>query len=513
MHNTYHFLKHLSRELGESLQGMILTECFSQQKDELILIFEEQSRQFIIQANLSSDFTALTFPEEFHKAKRNFMNLFPEIVGKRVQAVRQIKNDRAFLLEFDDNLSLLFKLHGSRSNLVLFSGKKAARLLKPKLRNDHNLNPDSLDREADHSFEKFKTEGLKKTFFTLGKESEKILQAKGFNGLDPEKQYHLVREFIEETEEGKFFISKFEERVILSLIRAGEIIDTHTSAIKAANAYFQAHYRYNFIHDLKEDIFRTMDKIKKRSEEYVRKCEIRLEEIASAEAPEKVADIIMANLHAIPAGTEKIKLYNFYREEEQEIKLKKNMSPQKFAELLYKKGKKRPLEIQKLLDLMEEKNSRIAALELDRQYALQSETHKELHTLLKKYNQAKEEEKQEEERFKKFEFMTWQIYVGKNAGNNDELTMKFAHKDDLWLHARDVSGSHVVVKHKPGKNFPKPVIEKAASVAAFYSQRKNDSLCPVIYTPKKFVRKLKGAPKGAVRVDKESVVMVTPGEI
>ncbi len=110
--------------------------------------------------------------------------------------------------------------------------------------------------------------------------------------------------------------------------------------------------------------------------------------------------------------------------------------------------------------------------------------------------------------FKKVEFMGYTILIGRNAKNNDVLTKQFASKDDLWLHAKDVTGSHVVVKNQPGRNFPALVIERAAELAAFYSKRKNDSLCPVIYTPKKFVRKPKGLPEGAVVIDKENVVMV-----
>jgi predicted ribosome quality control (RQC) complex YloA/Tae2 family protein len=67
-----------------------------------------------------------------------------------------------------------------------------------------------------------------------------------------------------------------------------------------------------------------------------------------------------------------------------------------------------------------------------------------------------------------------------------------------------------LIKHQAGKNFPKDVIERAAELAAYNSKRKNDSLCPVIVTPKKFVRKRKGDPAGAVVVEKEDVVMVVP---
>ena len=88
--------------------------------------------------------------------------------------------------------------------------------------------------------------------------------------------------------------------------------------------------------------------------------------------------------------------------------------------------------------------------------------------------------------------------------------MQVAAKNDLWLHARDVSGSHVIVREKPGQKFREPVIEKVAQLAAWHSKRRTDSLCPVIYTPRKYVRKMKGAPAGQVVVEKEQVVMVVP---
>jgi predicted ribosome quality control (RQC) complex YloA/Tae2 family protein len=73
-----------------------------------------------------------------------------------------------------------------------------------------------------------------------------------------------------------------------------------------------------------------------------------------------------------------------------------------------------------------------------------------------------------------------------------------------------VAGSHVLLKYQAGKNFPKEVIERAAQLAAYYSKRKNESLCPVVVTPRKFVRKRKGDLPGAVVVDREDVIMVEP---
>jgi predicted ribosome quality control (RQC) complex YloA/Tae2 family protein len=108
------------------------------------------------------------------------------------------------------------------------------------------------------------------------------------------------------------------------------------------------------------------------------------------------------------------------------------------------------------------------------------------------------------------EFKGIRIWIGKNAQSNDTLTLKYGYKEDLWLHAKDVAGSHVLIKHQAGKPFPKDVVEHAAQLAAYYSKRKNESLCPVAITPRKFVRKRKGDKPGAVVVDREEVVMVEP---
>jgi len=114
--------------------------------------------------------------------------------------------------------------------------------------------------------------------------------------------------------------------------------------------------------------------------------------------------------------------------------------------------------------------------------------------------------------FRRFQIEGYEVYIGKNARNNDELISGYAKKDDLWLHAKDVTGSHVVIKQKPGSNYPATIIEKAASLAAYYSRRKNDTLCPVIFTPRKYIFKGKGMAPGQVRVEKEEVILVPPAK-
>ncbi len=104
----------------------------------------------------------------------------------------------------------------------------------------------------------------------------------------------------------------------------------------------------------------------------------------------------------------------------------------------------------------------------------------------------------------------FRVLVGKNAKQNDELTMKVAKKEDLWFHARHVPGSHVVLQTHNTKQIPKEAIEQAAEIAAYFSDAKTQKHAPVAYTKRKFVRKPKGAALGAVLLEREEVVIVTP---
>ena len=78
------------------------------------------------------------------------------------------------------------------------------------------------------------------------------------------------------------------------------------------------------------------------------------------------------------------------------------------------------------------------------------------------------------------------------------------------MHARDVSGSHVVIRGTQNGKVPEPILEYAATLAAAYSKNKNNSLVPVSYTLKKYVRKPKGLPPGKVIMDREEVILVKP---
>src|SRR5690606_9568517 len=179
------------------------------------------------------------------------------------------------------------------------------------------------------------------------------------------------------------------------------------------------------------------------------------------------------------------------------------------AEAYYAKAKNVELEIAHLERMIEEKERQLEATLSQTQQVEAAATIDDLRAL---NVGARTSERRNETAlpYREYEHMGYKILVGRNAESNDKLLQQFTAKDDLWLHARDVPGSHVIVKHQSGKKFPKPVIERAAQLAAFHSKRRGESLCPVICVPRKYVRKRKGDPPGTVHVDREEVVLVTP---
>ncbi len=102
-----------------------------------------------------------------------------------------------------------------------------------------------------------------------------------------------------------------------------------------------------------------------------------------------------------------------------------------------------------------------------------------------------------------------QIFVGRNARENDELTFGLAKSEDLWLHAHAVPGSHVVVRLEKGTDPPPETLRDAATLALLYSDLKKSGKGEVIYTRRKWVRKAKGQAPGAVTVTQEKALYVT----
>ncbi len=531
MHQNYHFLRHLTEALRPMAVGLKFMECFSQEKDELVIILAHARgknnyyRPFFLRATLRPDFACLNFPEDFNRARQNSADLFENLYDLQVLDVRQFKNERAFGLVLENNFMVVFKLFGNRSNAVVFQGDEVIDLFHNRLVSDNNLRLSELDRELDQTWEAYQAANYdhRKVFPTFGKEVNAYLEQEftvhnlQFTVRDTqlqqlaENRWQIIQETLNILSLPAFKISLWHHQPTLTLVPLGEVQRQHTNALTALNDFYTTYNRVGVIAKEKGDALKILQKRILRTEHYLEEAFQKLVGIDGEIKNEEIGHILMANLHQIPERAERVTLFDFYRNQDIDIKLKSDLTPQRNAETYYRKSKNERIEIEKLQENIALREGELEELKNHMSTIEAFESLK----LLRKYLKANTLQSDAPlltptQLFKHTEYEGYVILIGKNAKNNDLLTKKYTYKDDLWLHARDVSGSHVVVKYKAGKKFPNSVIERAAQIAAWYSKRRNETLCPVIVIPKKFVRKPKGLPEGEVILDKEEVVMVEP---
>jgi predicted ribosome quality control (RQC) complex YloA/Tae2 family protein len=475
--------------------------------------FEIERRSFFIRASLAPAFSCLTFPLNFQRAKKNSIDLFEILIGQRVEGVRQFSNERSFALILTNDLALVFKMHGTRSNLIIFEQGHAKELFKNNLHADRALRFQDLDKTIDWSFEAFAPvhNDPGKLYFTFGKVVWQHLKKLNYDRSTIEEQWTFIQAVIAELERGDFYITDIHDTPVLSLIRTGEVRKHFKDPIESVNEYFYAFTHTHAFTLEKNSFLALLQSTLQSSKNYHQKNSAKLNELGADNNYKIWADVLMANLHLIKTGADKVTLNNFYNEDRPiEIKLKRDLSAQKNAEVFYRKSRNQKIEIAHLRQSLLKKEEEIRALEQLIDKVRQAE---DLKTLRKLKGEAHTDSSANEQNilpYHEFVHEGFRIWVGRNAQSNDVLTLKFSYKEDLWLHAKDVAGSHVLIKYQSGKPFPRSVIERAAQLAAYNSKRKNESLCPVIVTPKKFVRKRKGDAPGAVVVDREDIILVEP---
>lgn len=509
MFHNFFFLKRLAQELNHLLKDSTLIECFSQHKNELIIGFGKGTEEVFLRVNLDPQICLIQITNDFKRARKNSVDIFPVLQSAKVLEVLPYSYERSFQIRLSNEWSLIFKMHGSRSNLILVEKDQIKDLFRHQLRQDWEIIPHELDKNPDLSFEQFlAVEGVPSDFLpALGKEVKANLSLQNYASETLDRKWSLLQKTLTDLEENPVFIYKINEMPLLSLLQLDlSLIEKHDQTIPAVNAYYDRYTRNYYLYAERTKAARIMENKIRKTKNYLSKTAEKLKEVKDQRSYEEIANIIMANLHQIKTGEKQVTLYDLYREKDITVKLNPRLTPQKNAENLYRKAKNQKIEIEKLQENLNRRKKQLEQLEVN---LLEIQSSQDLKVIRNHHAQEVVAEKKQEP-FHKYSYGGFEILIGKNAKSNDTLTLKIATKNDLWLHAKDVSGSHVVIRHQAGKNIPKDVLERAAELAAWFSKRKTDTLCPVIYTPRKFVRKRKGDPAGAVVVEREEVLMVEP---
>ena len=286
------------------------------------------------------------------------------------------------------------------------------------------------------------------------------------------------------------------------------------------DSFYTVRDRKDAMRQKSQAVRKTVSNLCQRIQRKLAIQEKELEATFDRERLRQLGDIVTANIHRITKGQTMLEAEDFYDEDMKtiEIPISPILSPQQNAAKFYKdyaRMKTAEKELTRQMELGEQELSYLKSVleELNR-----AETDLELEEIRQelyaggyvRLDSAKKRMKQSKLSPMRFESTDgYPIYVGRNNRQNDELTFKLARKDDLWLHASKVHGSHVIISCG-GTTPPDDTVTQAAQLAAFYAETTGGRNIPVDVTSVKQVKKTPGGKPGMVIYHSHRTVVVNP---
>jgi predicted ribosome quality control (RQC) complex YloA/Tae2 family protein len=534
---------HQAASIDRELAGWTLAECWSQQKNQLTLRFIEGVVSRFVEVSLDLKIGYALLRSQVARARKNTLDFFSAALGMRLEGASIDEGERIIRLHFAGGASLVLVLFGGGSGNVYFvrdgaiveslqshdesetDAALAERLPEPRSR------AEIVERLRATTDEPVRA--LMRAIPELGRRlAVEALHRCGMSGvgsiaeLDEARQADLlamVDELYGAAEASALFrIYHLPDEKVLSLIALESIADQAEEVEEfrdigaAVRAYRAVVYYTQNIESLRTQLAKRVAAERGRLVRMLEKSRQNAEHAQRADEYELYGSLLLANLYSIVKGSDRIVVQD-YEGAERTITLDPKLTPAANAERYFARARKTRGAAAQAETQRVRHEAKLAAVEALAERIARASSVDELETIatesggtVRMDNEPKE--KGTAERFRKFIVAGGhEVYAGKSASNNDELTVRFAKPNDYWFHARGSSGSHVVLKWSdPKSKPPREAIRGAASIAAYYSGSKNAKMVPVAYTLKKYVRKPKGSAVGAVVMDREEVVMVEP---
>lgn len=520
--NNYHTLLALKPILKETLKNASVIHAFSMFKNQLELIFDTQHSKVQLVISTLPNKACMFLDKEIRIKNKNVVVLFSQLYHKKLVSINVIENDRIVTFSFEDNYLLILQLFGNQPNvylcqsddlLILHAFKKSETYVgqpfefpSPKASNQPNSTDNlkqvllkkipTIDRQhlkrlamyepEEASFEAFANRILKqleipKRFYLFGDGSISSIDPSFFPDLEVIKSFKEANEAVRFAHRYQISRERFSERKSQNL----QIIE---GLLKADRVKLQQLLDHALVED--------------RAEQY-----------------EAFAHSLMSYgaLKSDWGQCEKVELPDVYNSDEWlQIVIDPQLSAVQNAEKYYARAKHARQSYQQ-----NQRSAELTKIRISQLNKALNDLHdcsdlsdlREWDKANKKWielSKKRRNEKQENLPFRVIETNELTIWLGKNAKSNDAL-LRESHKEDIWFHAKDVAGSHALIRMANDKNMPdKSTIEAVAELAAYHSKLKGSSLVPVSYTKRKFVRKPKNAAPGLALVDKEEVILVKP---
>ena len=558
-----------ARELDARLRGGRIDKITQPERDTVILLIRVGSanEKLLLCAspnNARCHLTASQFSNPLEPPAL-CMLLRKQLTGGRVLSVTQVGGDRVVHLDIDtvnemgDRVlrRLVLEIMGRHSNLMLLdeNGKilEAARHVNAEMSRVRQIQPglpylppppqDKLDPGA------LTAEALAEKLASLGDQPLSKALGAAVTGLSRAAAEELAFRVLAPGEDrstdwtgvsGKLadFLSRLKDfsdpRVLIT--EEGEALDVfpflylsrdrdHQKAFPSLSQALEAFFGSR---DARDRLSQKSASMLRTLKTHIERCEKKLalqeEELASAERMEEyriMGEIINANLFQLKKGMAEASLPNWYDPAGAEIRipLDLRLTPSQNAQRYFKKYQKArsaretaAVQREKTLRELEE----LEGMLLDVDKCVGESELEEIRQELVRAGYMKRVTNRRQQRqlpqSRPFRYLSAdgiEILVGKNAAQNDRLTLS-ARPGEMWLHAKDMPGSHVIIKTEG--EVPRETLKQAALLAAWYSKGRSSSMVPIDYTLKKYVKKPSGAAPGKVIYTHHKTAYMTAGE-
>lgn len=461
------------------------------------------------------------------------------IVNSALVKIDQLGLDRILRFSFSkinelgqvQNNFIYFEIMGKYSNIILTDGSnKIISVLKKKSIEDNSLRTLFNGEEYTQPVvtKKLNPFEIKKDDFDTILINDGIIDSlEGIGKLlkNEIKSFEDLQEILSKKISPKIYF-KDKTPILATVLRIKpkeyDSLSEFNSFGEMINTYIKLKSLSNTFNLLKIQLTGTVEKEIKKSEKIIKNIKKDIEIMKDYNKFKELGDVLASVLYNIKRGDKIVNAYDFYNNCYIDISLDPLLSPQSNLEKIYKKSSKmkRGLEISK--KRLEEFENKIFYLDSVLSFIEKSKTTDELKNIenelieekyIKRKNTKKGKKKIVELPYGTIEINGKTIYFGRNNKENDYLTFKFARKEDIWFHIKDLPGSHFIVKKDDFEDSPE-FIEKIATLSAYYSKAHAKEKVTVDYTQKKNLNKPKGAPLGFVTYNIfNSIIVITPEEI
>jgi len=542
MINNFYTLQALAREWAPDLAGCVVGDAFSQVRGELTLALTTPDHEWMLRVSTQAPWYFVFRSAGYSKARRNVATLFEGAFDRCVEAVRTAERDRMLFLDLDDGSHFQIVLFGPRAN-VFWVDREGIIVEAFQADAASKGQPAPTPRPAPlvETFEAFEARwrtDRKKTVQAIASALplfDRMLAAEVMHraGLaekapgectEPERRALFdaavgLRRELEHPTPRIYWQGRFAEAFALAPLH--HLAEVREERFETVDEAVQIFVRRTLAQQRLRTAYDPLEKALAKADAGLRRrTERMLEELAHesrADRYERWGHLLMAS--AVPPHAAEVTLPDLFADNALvTIPLDPALRAVENAQRYYDKARR---------TRQARRHAETRLLEAEQQVAqaaglLERLRRIESYAELTKFKKAEAEALAvfvsgsaggpERLPFRRFALEGgYEVWVGRNAKQNDALTFRHARKYDLWMHARGVGGSHTVLRLPNRHAQPaRHVLEQAAAIAAYYSKAQGSSLVPVMIAPRKYVRKPKGAAPGAVIVEREEVLLVEP---